>query len=144
MYDYDGLRALTVAWFLKSFLFEAMRIMVGYDITIVITSDHGSIMVENGTPIEAGKDVSVNLRYKHGTTIRCNMKDALFIKEPLKYKLPSENVHKKYAIAKENYFFVYPTHIHQYEKRYKGTFQHGGISLEEIILPVAILSPHKK
>lgn len=144
MYDYDGLRALTVAWFLKSFLFEAMRIMVGYDITIVITSDHGSIMVENGTPIEAGKDVSVNLRYKHGTTIRCNKKDALFIKEPIEFKLPTENVHKKYAIAKEDYFFVYPTHIHQYEKRYKGTFQHGGISLEEIILPVAILSPHKK
>ena len=144
IYTYDGLRALTVTWFLKSFLFEAIRIMVGYDITIVVTSDHGSILVENGTAIEAGQDVSVNLRYKHGTAIRCNKKEALFITEPLKYKLPSENVHKKYAIAKEDFFFVYPTHIHQYEKRYKGTFQHGGISLEEIILPLAILTPHKK
>lgn len=144
IYDYDALRALTITWFLNSFVFEAVRIMAGYDLTIVITSDHGSIMVENGTPIEAGKDVSVNLRYKHGTSIRCNKKDALFITEPLKFKLPQENVHKKYAIAKEDYFFVYPTHIHQYEKRYKGTFQHGGISLEEMILPVAILSPHSR
>lgn len=143
-YDNDSLRALTVTWFLNSFIFEAMRIMAGYGITIVVTSDHGSIMVENGAEIEAGKDVSVNLRYKHGTTIRCNRKMALLITEPLKFKLPQENVHKKYAIAKEDYFFVYPTHVHQYQKRYKGTFQHGGISLEEMILPVAILSPHVK
>jgi CheY-like chemotaxis protein len=143
-YDNDGLRALTVTWFVNSFIFEAMRIMAGYDITIVVTSDHGSILVENGTPIEAGQDVSVNLRYKHGTTIRCSKKDALYITEPLKYKLPSENVHKKYAIAKEDFFFVYPTHLHQYEKRYRGTFQHGGISMDEVILPLAILSPHRK
>ena len=143
-YNYDGLRAITVTWFLNSFIFEAMRIMAGYDISVVITSDHGSIMVENGTIIQAGQDVSVNLRYKHGTSIRCSRKDALFITEPQKYKLPQENVHKKYAIAKEDYFFVYPTHVHQYEKRYRGTFQHGGISLEEMILPVAILTPHVK
>jgi CheY-like chemotaxis protein len=143
-YNYDGLRAITVTWFLNSFIFEAMRIMAGYDISVVITSDHGSIMVENGTIIQAGQDVSVNLRYKHGTSIRCSKKDALFITEPQKYKLPQENVHKKYAIAKEDYFFVYPTHVHQYEKRYRGTFQHGGISLEEMILPVAILTPHVK
>lgn len=141
-YDADGLRALTVTWFLKSFIFEAIRIMAGYDINLIITSDHGSIMVEDGTPIEAGQDVSVNLRYKHGTTIRVNKKDALFITEPERYKLPQENVNKKYAIAKQNFFFVYPTHLHQYEKRYRGTFQHGGISLEEVILPIAILSPH--
>jgi hypothetical protein len=71
-----------------------------------------------------------------------NKKDALFITDPEKYKLPQENVNKKYAIAKENFFFVYPTHLHQYEKRYRGTFQHGGISLEEMILPIGILSPH--
>lgn len=141
-YDSDGLRALTVTWFVNSFIFEAIRIMAGYDINLIITSDHGSIMVENGTPIEAGQDVSVNLRYKHGTTIRVNKKDALFITDPQRYKLPQENVNKKYAIAKEDYFFVYPTHLHQYEKRYKGTFQHGGISLEEMILPIAILTPH--
>lgn len=141
-YDYDGLRALTVTWFVNSFIFEAIRIMAGYDITVVLTSDHGSIMVEDGAQIEAGQDVSVNLRYKHGTSIRVNKKEAVFITEPMRFKLPQENVHKKYAIAKENYFFVYPTHIHQYEKRYRGTFQHGGISLEEMILPVAVLSPH--
>ncbi len=143
-YDADGLRALTVTWFTSSFIFEAMRIMAGYGITLVVTSDHGAIMVENATPIEAGQDVSVNLRYKHGTTIRVNKKDAIFITDPIRYKLPNENANKKYAIAKKDYFFVYPTHLHQYEKRYKGTFQHGGVSLEEIILPVAILSPHKK
>lgn len=142
LYDYDGLRALTVTWFMNSFVLEAMRIILGYDATVVITTDHGSIMVENGTPIDAGKDVSVNLRYKHGTAIRCDRKNAFFITEPLKYKLPQENPNKKYAIAKEDSFFVYPTHLHQYEKRYRGTFQHGGISLEEMILPVSILTPH--
>jgi len=143
-YDFDSLRSLTVTWFLNSFIFEAMRIMAGYNITIVITSDHGAIMVENGAPITAGQDVSVNLRYKYGTTLKCSPKQALIISDPEKFKLPQENVQKKYAIAKEDYFFVYPTHLHQYEKRYKGTFQHGGISLEEMILPLAILTPHKK
>ncbi len=141
-YDADGLRSLTVTWFVNSFIFEALRIVAGYDINLVITTDHGSIMVEDGTPIEAGQDVSVNLRYKHGTTIRVNKKDALFITDPERFKLPQENANKRYAIAKENYFFVYPTHLHQYERRYRGTFQHGGISLEEMVLPLSILSPH--
>jgi len=143
-YDFDRLRSVIVTWFVNSFIFEAMRIMAGYNITVVVTSDHGSIMVENGAQITAGQDVSVNLRYKYGTTLKCNPKEALIITDPLRFKLPQENVHKKYAIAKEDYFFVYPTHLHQYEKRYKGTFQHGGISLEEMILPVAILTPHTK
>jgi CheY-like chemotaxis protein len=142
-YDDDRLRALTKTWFLNSFIYEAMRIMAGYNIAIVLTSDHGSILVTRGTEIIAGQDVSVNLRYKYGRSIRCDSKDALVIDEPLKYKLPQENIHQKYAIAKEDFFFVYPTHVHQYEKRYKGTFQHGGISLQEMILPVATLTPQK-
>jgi hypothetical protein len=82
-----------------------------------------------------------NLRYKFGRNLKVDDHHAMFIKNPLEYKLPKRSVTINYIIAKEDYYFVYPTDYHQYLNKYKDSFQHGGISMEEMILPVIKMKP---
>ena len=91
--------------------------------------------------IRGNRETSTNLRYKFGSNLGYDEKEAFLIKEPARFKLPSDGPSKQYAIAKEDYYFVYPTDFHRYERQYKGSFQHGGISLEEMILPCAVMLP---
>ena len=139
--DEDAFRSLTYSWFLHSPLLSILQICSREKMTVLLTTDHGSIRCGRATPIYGGKEISPNLRFKFGSALRCDSKHAFFIKDPERLQLPLEGQETRYCIAKEDFYFVYPTHFQRYEKQYKGTFQHGGISMEEMILPFAILTP---
>jgi CheY-like chemotaxis protein len=141
--DESAYRSLTRPWFLHSSLFRILQYLATQDCVVVITSDHGSVLGSRGTIAFGKKDTSTNLRYKYGDNLNCNSKEALLIKNPEEYKLPRYNMCTTYIIAKEDYYFVYPTKYSEYEREYRNSFQHGGISLEEMILPVITLKPKK-
>jgi CheY-like chemotaxis protein len=139
--DEAAFRSLMRSWFLHSSLFEVLKYLSTQDCMVIITSDHGSVLGTRGTIAHGKRDTSTNLRYKYGDNLNCNPKDAILIKNPKDYKLPVYGVATTYIIAKEDFYFVYPTHYNEYERQYRNSFQHGGISLEEMILPVAVLKP---
>jgi len=141
--DESAYRSLTRPWFLHSSLLRILRHLATQDCVVVITSDHGSVLGTRGTIALGKKDTSTNLRYKYGDNLNCNPKEALLIKNPKEYKLPQYTMCTTYIIAKEDYYFVYPTKYSEYEREYKNSFQHGGISLEEMILPVVTLRPKR-
>ncbi len=111
------------------------------NVVVVITTDHGSVQCKKSTLVFGNRDTSTSIRYKFGDNLVCDEREAIHIKKPQDYMLPQEALTKTYVLARENYYFVYPTNQHHYERQFRGTFQHGGISLEEMILPVATLTP---
>jgi len=139
--DEAAFRSLMRSWFLHSSLFEVLKYLSRQECNILLTTDHGSVLGTRGTVAHGRKDTSTNLRYKYGDNLNCDQKDAMLIKEPKRYKLPVYTMSTTYIIAKGDYYFVYPTRQSEYERQYKNSFQHGGISLEEMILPIAILRP---
>jgi CheY-like chemotaxis protein len=141
--DESAYRSLTRPWFLHSSLFRVLQYLATQDCTVVLTSDHGSVWGTRGTEARGKRDTSTNLRYKYGDNLNCNPKEALLIKDPKDFRLPSYGIATTYIIAKEDYYFVYPTNYAEYEKEYRNSFQHGGISLEEMILPVITMTPKR-
>ncbi len=141
--DEEALRAFTKHWFLHSPLYKTLAKIKKQGGTVIITTDHGSIRVNRATQAVGDKDTSVTVRYKEGKNLSCNERHALHIKKPEGMGLPSKNIVDNYIFAKDDYYFVYPNSYHQYQKQYNGTFQHGGISMEEMILPLAICKPKK-
>lgn len=129
-------RSLSNSWFTHSSFLEILKTLSRLDCQIVITSDHGSIRSLHGTEVIGDKETSTSLRYKYGKNIKSNPKHSMFIKNPLEYKLPKRGVNTHYIIAKEDYYFLYPTNYHHFLNHYNDTFQHGGISVEEVIMPV--------
>ena len=87
------------------------------------------------------REASTNLRYKYGRNLKCDEKAAIFVKNPHDFKLPNRGVAANYIIAKEDFYFVYPTDYHKYLNQYRDSFQHGGVSMEEMILPVIRMEP---
>ena len=106
---------------------------------VIITSDHGSIRVEKPTMIKGDKDTSAGIRYKYGRNIYAPEKGGLTITKPEKYGLPRVSQFNQFIIAKNKHFFVYPNNYNKFVNRLKNSFQHGGISLEELIIPVTKL-----
>ena len=141
--DEEALRAFTKHWFLHSSLYEALKMIKKQDATVVITTDHGSIRVNRASQIVGDKQITTTVRYKQGKNLTSNKKHTLHIKNPKEYGLPQMSVVDNYALAKDDYYFVYPNSFHQYMKQFNGTFQHGGISTEEMILPLAVCKPKK-
>ena len=130
-------RSIVKSWFEHSSLYEILKSFSKQNNTVVImTSDHGSLQVRKGSKVISDKEASTNLRYKHGRNLKCEAKHALFIKDPADFKLPIGGINSNYIIAKESYYFVYPTNYNKYLNFFKNSFQHGGISMEEMILPV--------
>lgn len=138
--DEAAFRSLTRTWFEHSALIQIFRAAAKTDVTVVLTSDHGSIRAMRGATVHADKQTSTNVRYKYGRSIRADRKQAFEIKDPKRYGLPARGINTNYLIAKEDYYFVYPTNYHKYLALYRDSFQHGGISLEEMILPVVTLT----
>ena len=140
--DESAYRSLTNSWFIHSSLFSTFKSIAKMDnVKIVITTDHGSIRSLRGAKVLGDREASTNLRFKYGRNLKVDDKHALFIKNSEEYKLPKRGVTINYIIAKEDYYFVYPTDYHKYLTYYKDTFQHGGISMEEMILPVITMEP---
>jgi hypothetical protein len=109
--------------------------------TVVLTSDHGSIRGKRGAKVIGDRETSTNLRYKYGRSLKCDSKHAIMVKDPAEFKLPAHGLNTNYLISKEDYYFVYPTNYHHYLNYYKDSLQHGGASMEEMILPVVRLEP---
>jgi CheY-like chemotaxis protein len=139
--DEAAFRALTTAWFKHSSLFDILKAVSRQDATVILTTDHGSVLGRRSTLAYGNRDTSTNLRFKVGTNLGCDEKNALHIRKPEAFQLPSTGVNTHYILAKENYYFVYPTKFHEYERQYRGSFQHGGISMEEMLLPCVVMNP---
>lgn len=137
-------RSLTKAWFLHSSLLGMLKTLSrDENVTIILTTDHGSIRSLRSTKIIGDREASTNLRYKYGRNLKCDERHALHIKNPSDYRLPKLGYTINYIIAKEDYYFVFPTEYHKYVTQYRDSFQHGGISMEEMILPIVKLEPKK-
>lgn len=142
--DEPAYRSLTNSWFQHSSLLGMLQALsTKKDVKIIITTDHGSVRCLRGSKVIGDKEASTNLRYKFGRNLKSDDKQAIFVKNPQDYKLPRRGVTTNYIIAKEDYYFVYPTDYHKYLNQYRDSFQHGGISMEEVILPVITLEPKR-
>ena len=138
--DESAYRSLTESWFEHSSFFGMLRqLATKPKIKIIITTDHGSIRCLHGVKALGDRESSPNLRYKYGRNVKADARNAIHISNPSEYKLPLRNGIVNYIIAKEDFYFVYPTDYHKYLNQYNDTFQHGGISLDEMILPVVTL-----
>jgi hypothetical protein len=139
--DEKGFRSLTRAWFQHSTLFQMLKTLASQDVTIVITTDHGSVRALKDTKVLGDRDTSTSLRYKYGRNLKVDKDAAIIAQKPGDYMLPRSGHSTNYIFAKENYYFVYPTNYHRYQNKYNDTFQHGGASMQEMILPIVTLKP---
>ncbi|MEM1125837.1 MAG: response regulator [Bacteroidota bacterium] len=141
--DERAYRALTRTWFEHSWLYEALRDLSQQDCTVVLTTDHGAIRSLHATKVIGDRETSTGLRYKYGRNLKSDDRHAIFVRNPLDYGLPRPHSGTNYIIAKEDYYFVYPTNYNRYLNLYRDTMQHGGASLEEMVLPVVTLRPKR-
>ena len=129
------------AWFTHSPLFDILRALSRQDCTVVITTDHGAVLAKRAALVYGNRDTSSSLRYKFGLNLNCDPKQAVILRKPMDFMLPDDGINKNYVLAREDFYFVYPTRFHEFERQYRGSLQHGGISVEEMILPIATLTP---
>jgi CheY-like chemotaxis protein len=139
--DESGFRSLTQSWFQRSALLSVIKEMAHRDFTVILTSDHGSALCSRGTELYGVKDWGKNLRFKFGVDISCDERTVLFLGEPSHFGLPKFGEDTACIIAKENYYFIHPEKFEHYHKQYRNSFQQGGISMEELIMPVGIFTP---
>lgn len=138
--DEPAYRSLTLSWFEHSPLLEIIKQIANKGAKLVITTDHGTVHVKEPCKVIGDKNVNTNLRYKQGKALDYNSKEVFEIKNPSDVFLPKQNVSSRYIFAREDKFFAYPNNFNHYVNYYKNTFQHGGISLEEMIIPFVTLS----
>ncbi|MAE07738.1 MAG: two-component system response regulator [Bacteroidetes bacterium] len=139
--DESAYRSLMLSWFEHSSLFDIIKYLSSKDVTILITTDHGSVKVTDPVKIVGDKNVNTNLRYKYGKSLNYKTKDVFEILNPEEYYLPKVNVSTRWVFAKSTDFFAYPNNFNHYVNYYRNTFQHGGLSMEEVLIPIITLSP---
>jgi CheY-like chemotaxis protein len=141
--DEAAFRAVMKAWFVHSPLYDIFRSLSNQECTVVLTTDHGAVLGRRAALVYGNRDTSTNLRYKFGVNLNCDAKQAVIVRKPSDFMLPDDSLNKNYVLAREDYYFVYPTHFHEYERQFRGSFQHGGISVEEMVLPLITLTPRR-
>lgn len=136
-------RSLTESWFRHSSSLEIFRRLADMGFKIIVTTDHGTIRVDNPIKVVGDRNTNTNLRYKVGKNLNYNHKQVYEMKNPKKFGLPSPNISSTFIYACNEDFFSYPNNYNYYVQYYNGTFQHGGISLQEMLVPLVTLSPKK-
>ena len=139
--DERAYRSLTLQWLQHSPLMDMLRALANEDVNVVITTDHGSVRTSRPVRVKGDRDISVNLRYKQGRLLDYNAGEVYEVRDPQKIFLPRRHVTSPYIFARENDFFAYPNNYNQYVQYYSGTFQHGGISMEETLVPFVLMKP---
>ncbi len=134
-------RSLTHSWFKSSPLLEIIQQAAQMGFKLIMTTDHGTINVKNPSKVIGDKNTSLNLRYKTGKSLTYEEKDVLAAKDPKTIHLPTINMSSSFIFAKGDLFFAYPNNYNHYVSYYRNTYQHGGVSLEEMIIPFAVLQP---
>ncbi|MDD5870745.1 MAG: bifunctional response regulator/alkaline phosphatase family protein [Bacteroidales bacterium] len=134
-------RSLTESWFRHSSASDLLRRIAESGYRVVLTTDHGTIRSDNPIKVVGDKNTNTNLRYKLGKNLTYNEKQVYAVKSPARLGLPSPNISTHYIFATNNDFFAYPNNYNHYVQYYKGTFQHGGISMEEMLIPLITMQP---
>ena len=137
-------RSITLSWFRHSVLSDLFRLLAQSDYEVIITTDHGSIRATQPLKIIGDRNTNTNLRYKLGKNLSYNAKDVFAIHNPAEAQLPSPNISTSYVFAMGDSFFAYPNNYNYYVSYYKDTFQHGGISMEEMIIPLITMKGRKR
>jgi len=139
--DDKAYRSLTLSWFRNSPLFDIIQKAQQLGQKLIVTTDHGTINCKHPTKVIGDKNISANLRYKTGRSLSYEEKDVFAIRNPKDIFLPSITFNSPFVFAKEDLFFAYPNNYNHFVKYFRNTYQHGGVSLEEIIIPCSIYSP---
>lgn len=139
--DDKAYRSLTLSWFKNSPLLEIIQQAQKLGFKLILTTDHGTINVKNPSKVVGDKNTSLNLRYKTGRSLTYEHKDVYAVKEPKNIGLPTINMSSSYIFAKNDLFLAYVNNYNHYVSYYKNTYQHGGISLEEMIIPFLVFNP---
>ena len=140
-YTDEAYRSLTESWFKNSYAFEIFKLIAAKGWKVVLTTDHGTIRVENAIKVIGDRNTNTNLRYKVGKNVSYNPKQVFEIKNPKQLGLPAPNVSSTYIFATNRDFLAYPNNYNHYVQYYNDTFQHGGISMEEMLVPLVTMSP---
>jgi CheY-like chemotaxis protein len=134
--DERSYRSLTLSWFEHSPLLQVLRKISEKNAAVIIATDHGSIRVRKPVKVVGDRETTTNVRYKHGRNLNYEGKDVLAFKEPVDICLPAPNINSSFIFARDNHFLCYPNNYNHYVNYFRDTFQHGGVSLEEMIIPV--------
>ncbi|MNT24162.1 PglZ domain protein [compost metagenome] len=134
-------RSLTLSWFKNSPLLEIIQQAQQMGFRLILTTDHGTINVKNPSKVIGDRNTSLNLRYKTGRSLTYEDKDVYAVKDPKSIQLPAINMSSSYIFAKNDYFLAYVNNYNHYVSYYRNTYQHGGISLEEMIIPFLVFNP---
>jgi hypothetical protein len=142
--DTKALRSLTRTWFQDSALLRSLKEAERRDVPVLLTTDHGSIHCHSPATVYAKRDATANLRYKFGEDLRAESRtDAIMVSDLPTWGLPAKKLGVRMLLATGDRFFVYPTKLREYQARYRGAFLHGGVTPEELVLPIALLTPRR-
>ncbi|MCS5625518.1 MAG: PglZ domain-containing protein, partial [Candidatus Marinimicrobia bacterium] len=137
--DESGYRTAVKSWLEHSWLLQVLKQLSASGFTVVMTSDHGSIRVQRSVMVSADRAASSGVRYKYGRNLNTSDKNAIVIKDPETFRLPVFGPQPSYIFAKDDCFFIYPNQAHKYQAQLKNSFQHGGVSMEEMLVPIAVM-----
>lgn len=138
--DEAAYRSITLSWFEHSPLLDILKKLAQKKVRLIITTDHGTIRVKTPSKVVGDRNTNTNLRYKQGKNLNYNPKEVFLVKNPAEGKLPKLHVSSSFIFAKDDYYFIYPNNYAHFVNYFNNTFQHGGISLEEMIIPFAVYS----